>query len=207
MILAEQIVLLALDPERGTLAPGIASARLRRAAAAALLVELILVQRLLPHAAGVAVADQLPSFHPLLSEALRVLSRSGAPLPAAAALHQVERKIRPLLRRILSNLVDRDILHEQREWLLRRRYPIRSMQALSEVFDSIHAALAGRGDTRSILLLALANAGEVLGARLTAEERARAVLRLGQPITLEHPYVDGHRRSLQAVLDAARSEA
>ena len=174
MILAEELVLLALDPYRGAVARGIDVDRLRRAAAAAILGELILHHRGNSGPDGLMLSDPLPDFHPLLAEASRIIGRHTRPLALEDAIGRVANGIGGLIKRLLRSLVARDILHDQREAFFLHRYPVRSMQALREVFGHVHAVIAGQGTTQQVALAGFSDVGGVLAVRMTPEERLRA---------------------------------
>jgi hypothetical protein len=174
MILAEELVLLSLDPDRGAVARGIDVDRLRRAAAAAILGELILHRRINSGPDGLMLSDPLPDFHPLLAEASRIIGRHTRPLAREDAIGRIANGIGGLIKRLLRSLVARDILHDQREAFFLHRYPVRSMQALREVFGHVHAVIAGQGTTQQVALAGFSDAGGVLAVRMTPEERLRA---------------------------------
>jgi hypothetical protein len=173
MILAEELVLLSLDSDRGRIANGIAKRALLRGAAGAILAEMVLRKRINAVPGGLTLADSLPDFHPLLSEAGRLLARERGAIPEAVAIQRVAHGISGLLRRLLRSLVARDILHDEREAFFVHRYPVRSMQALREVFARVHAVVAGQGGHPELALAACAEASGVLAVRFTAEERFR----------------------------------
>src|SRR5688572_28186336 len=112
MILAEKLVLLSLDPERGKPAPGVEPARLRTGAATALLAELVLHGSLSGNERGLVLDERLPDFHPLLSETTRALHGHPAGLDPADAVRRVARANSGLVARLINNLVARDILHD-----------------------------------------------------------------------------------------------
>lgn len=198
MILAEELVLLALDPDRGAVARGVDPVRLRRAAAAAVLGELLLHKRVNSTADGLSLSDPLPDFHPLLTEASRILGRRTRPIPPEEAIDRVASGIGGLTKRLLRSLVARDILHDQREAFFMHRYPVRSMQALREVFGHVHAVIAGQGTVQQVALAGFSDAGGVLAVRMTPEEcfRARRQLEARR---------DGASPDLAALLDLARA--
>ncbi len=173
MILAEELVLLSMDPDRGVVARGIDVDRLRRASAAAILGELLLHKRINTSADGLMLSDPLPDFHPLLGEASRIIGRHTRPLAFEAAIGRVATGIGGLIKRLLRSLVARDILHDQREAFFLHRYPVRSMQALREVFGHVHAVIAGQGTVQQVALAGFSDAGGVLAVRMTPEERLR----------------------------------
>jgi len=170
--LAEQLVLLALDPMRGRPAPGVVSARLRRGAAAAILAELVMHHRLVARGDRVAMADALPDYHQLLGEAGALIRRGGVPLPLAEALQRVERGIPKLVERVLDSLVARDLLHHYRQVFFLHRYPLRSRQALDEVFAVLHRVMENKAPSASDLALAaMADCCGVASARLPSEKQ------------------------------------
>lgn len=177
MIISEQLVLLALDPEHGTVARGIDLAALGRGACAGLLAELVLSRRVARRGRNIARLDNLPDFNPLLETASRALPASDVTI--AEALARISRASGSLTSRLLESLVSRDVLHKQRRALLFHRYPVRSMQALREV----NARLAEVEHTatpspHALALAAVAARCGVLAARTTPDERKRIDARL-----------------------------
>jgi hypothetical protein len=177
MIISEQLMLLALDPEHGTVARGIDLAALERGACAGLLIELVLSRRVARRGRGIARLDDLPDFNPLLQSASRALPAGEVTINAALAA--IARASGSLSSRLLNSLVSRDVLHRQRRALVFHRYPIRSMQALSEV----HARLAevehkAEPTPQALALAAVAARCGVLAARTTPDERRRIDNRL-----------------------------
>lgn len=172
MTLAEQLVLLALDPQRGRPADGIVAARLRRGTAAAILAELVLHRRLIADGDRVALADALPDYHPLLSEAGPLLSKGGEPISIAEAIHRVERGIPNLVQRVIDSLVGRDLIHHYRQAFVFHRYPLRSRQALDAVFATLHRVMDGKAAALpELALAAIVDCCGVAGARLASEKQ------------------------------------
>lgn len=172
MTLAEQLVLLALDPLRGKPALGVVVSRLRRGTAAAILAELVLHHRLLAVGDLVAMADALPDYHPLLGEAGPLISRGGAPISAAEAVRRVERGIPDLVGRVRDSLVARDLIHHYRQAFFIHRYPLRSQQALDEVFAALHRVIDRQQAQLADLALAeIVDSCGVAAARLTSEKQ------------------------------------
>lgn len=194
MIVAEQLVLLALEPERGVFARGVQPVRLRSGAAAAILADMILHKRIARSGDGIELADALPDFHPLLSEGAVLLAHGPRQRSIADAIHRVERGIGSLLKRLLRSLTARDILHDEREAFVLHRYPVRSMQALREVFEHVHAVEAGRNPQPAhVALAAIADACGVLDVRLSPEERMKV-----------RRHVEGSSEDLQLILEISR---
>lgn len=174
MTLAEQLVLLAIEPVRGRFADGIAPSRLVRGTAAAILAELVLHHRLVASGERVVMADTLPDYQPLLGEAVPLLARGGAPIPIAEALDRVERGIGRLVARVRDSLVARDLLHHYRQAFFLHTWPLRSRQALDTVLASLDRVIEARGATvNDHALAALADASGVASAALAAEKQIR----------------------------------
>jgi hypothetical protein len=179
MIIAEQLVLLALDPERGVPARGIRGDALARGACACLLADLVLSRRVARRGRGIARLDDLPDFNPLLESAGRALPTGEIGVPQA--LVRIASATGRLVPRLLDSLVSRDVLHRQRRALLLSRHPVRSMQALREVHNRLHeVAREPQPSAPAIALAMLADRSGVLEARSTPDELARIRARIAE---------------------------
>lgn len=102
MLIAEQLILLLLDPERGELEVRSDATDPDRLATAALLLDLA-EQRNLSHRNGhVAFNQRFPSGHLLLTVAADSLAGAGPGLPLASALDLIETRTRPTSRTLLK---------------------------------------------------------------------------------------------------------
>jgi hypothetical protein len=172
MIIAEQLVLLALDPERGTFARGIDGRAVSRGACACLLAELVLSRRVARRGRGIARLDNLPVFNPLLDAAGKALPAAEVSVPDALA--RIAGVAGSINRRLLDGLVSRDVLHRSRALLVFSRHPVRSMQALREVFDRLYEVVRAEEPSSAALALAVvADRCGVLEARTTPDELTR----------------------------------
>lgn len=172
MIIAEQLVLLALDPERGVPAPGIRRDALARGACACLLADLVLSRRVARRGRGIARLDDLPDFNPLLHAAGRAVPLEEVGVPQA--LVRIAAASGSLVSRLLDSLVARDVLHRQRRALVLTCYPVRSMQALRGVHQRLHEAARDPNAPPPALALAImADRCGVLEARSTPDELGR----------------------------------
>lgn len=187
MTLAEQLVMLALDPERGVFARGIDVGRLRRAIAAAVLFELALHGRVQGDEQGVTATTSLPDFNPQLDAAANRLIAAGGRVPLADAVDMVRRTLGNSTKRLISALVARDILHHHRQAFIFQRNPLRSMQSLREVFDALRTVTRGNAPSHTAIGLAvLADASGVLAARSTPEELSATRKRLAEIANAPH---------------------
>jgi hypothetical protein len=186
VLIAEQLMLLLLDPERGELEVRRDATDPDRLAAAALLLDLA-EQRNLSHRNGhVAFNRRLPSGHPLLVIAGDALAGAGPGLPLTSALDLIETRTRPTSRVLLEGLHRRDLLHRQRRpawWPLAAwRYPLRSSQARNEALTVLRNG-AQRSPLRAHGLLLLIDSAGRLASFLDAGSHARATATL---LALDH---------------------
>lgn len=151
MLLAESLLLLALDPLSGRLL-----ARCGRNPAVlrgAMLMELVVLRELQLEQGRLVMMGDFPDYHRLVEEVHR---RLHALCPAEAGQLLRARSLAPagLADELLQSMADRDILHRdgRRRWWLfgPRDYPIRSMQArkdargiLQQAVDPAHTDLRG----------------------------------------------------------------
>lgn len=181
MLIAEQLILLLLDPEGGELDVRHDATDPDRLAAAALLLDFA-EQRNLTHRNGhVAFNARFRSGHPLLAVTGDALGAAGPGLPLASALDLIETRTRPASRALLEGLHRRDLLHRQRRpawwpwapW----KYPLRSLQARNEAL-----AVLRDGEQRTPLrergLLLLIDCAGRLAGFLDAAAHARATAAL-----------------------------
>lgn len=186
MLIAEQLILLLLDPERGELEVRSDATDPDRLATAALLLDLA-EQRNLSHRNGhVAFNQRFPSGHLLLTVAADSLAGAGPGLPLASALDLIETRTRPTSRTLLEGLHRRDVLHRHRRpvwWPLAPwKYPLRSSQARNEALEVLRGR-AKRTPLREQGLLLLTDCAGRLASYLDAAAHARATASL---LALDH---------------------
>ncbi len=177
MLIAERFVLLALDPHSGRITLARRDTRADALCAAALLIELLLQQRLAVDAAQRWQVDTtLPSSQVLLSAAAAALASTPAPT-TADALRRVERRLAPLAGQLLEGLYRRDLLHRQRDWRFwsadALHYPLRSLQARNDAVQFLQQACDG-GSAAGLGLLLLADLAGILTTHLDASRHERA---------------------------------
>jgi hypothetical protein len=205
VLIAEQLMLLLLDPERGVLDVRRDATDPDRLAAAAVLLD-IAEQRNLSHGGGqVAFHARFPSGHPLLKTAGEALAAAGPGVPIGAALDLIETRAHPLARALLDGLYRRDQLHRVRQpawwpWAA-WRYPLRSLQARNEAMAMLRAG-ANRAPLRETGLLLLIDAAGRLPHLLDAAAHARAIaslLALGSRHDHDAPPPNAHETLLGAL--------
>lgn len=176
MLIAEHLLLLLLEPERGRLVVHRDATDPDHLAAAAVLLDLA-EQRVIVHRKGQIVSQ--PRFgagHPLLATAAEALAAAGPGLPLASALDLIETRARPVARGLLDGLHRRDLLHRERrppwwpwaDW----HYPLRSLQARNEALALLRDG--ARSPLRALGLPLLIDCAGRLPDFLDAAAHARA---------------------------------
>jgi hypothetical protein len=186
VLIAEQLMLLLLDPQRGELDVRREATDPDRLAAAALVLDLA-EQRNLGHRSGhVAYQPRFPAGHPLLAAAGEALASAGPGLPLASALDLIETRMHPVSRALLDGLYRRDLVHRLRRpswwpWAA-RRYPLRSSQARNEALAVLRDGARGTSLREQGLRLLIDSAGR-LADFLDAAAHARVTASL---LALDH---------------------
>lgn len=183
MLIAEHLALVALDPVSGQARSNLVRAHDQQFLATCLLMELGVQTRLGARGEVVVVLDTLPSRHPLLTQALRIVRETSGRLDVRQAIRRVASSIPKLREELLDALVRRDILHPPRRLHYnlfgQRCYPVRSMQAQNEAMEQLHQAAVGtRNDLKSLALMLLAHGSGLAMQLLTADEAAEASSRV-----------------------------
>jgi hypothetical protein len=207
MMLAERLLLLCWDADRGTPAAGVHATRLRRALAAAILAELALRRRLDGTADALSVPDNLPDYTALTGEGAAILRRSDGAISAAAAVRRLESRMPRLRSRIVASLVRRDVLHQYGVPLF-RRHPVRSMQALQAAHAELVSCSSSRTPTPAALALAaILDGSGLLVARVTRDDATaiRAALARSRTGTMQSG-VAGEIDLLLAIGASARTD-
>ena len=157
MRIAEQLMLLCIDPVRGEIETSRNHVDIDVLAAAALLLDLAEQKRLRFNADFVAIETNLPVSHVQLMAAAQTLGGHG--LGMEAALDLLVARMAPISRHLLDGLFRRDMLHRIRaSWWPGSgyRYPLRSLQARNEAIMQVVAAIPpGAPTLRGLGLLLL----------------------------------------------------
>lgn len=189
--LHEELMLLALRDEEGTIAPG---AMYQYAIAGAILSELMLRGRIGIDESGrkklARVVDKKPTGAPLLDECLE---RIAGDKPRALD-HWVGKfaSIRDLKHRVAERLCDRGILREEEGTILivfsRRIYPETDPRPENEIIDRLRDAIftdTRDVDPRTVVLVSLANNAEILKVVFDKKDLRRRKQRIEQIVNGE----------------------
>lgn len=167
--LHEEILLLSLRDEEGTIASG---TMYQQAIAGALLAELLLRERVSVNESGrkklAEVTDSKPTGNPLLDECIQVMTAASKP---KALEHWVGKfaAIKQLKHRVAEPLCDRGILREEEGTILlifsRRIYPETDPRPEHEIVERLRRAVftdERSVDPRTVVLLSLASSTGVM---------------------------------------------
>jgi hypothetical protein len=189
--LHEEVLLLALRDDEGTIAPG---TMYQHALAGAILSELLLQQRITVDESGrkklAEVADRAQTGAPLLDECLEKI---GAGKPRGLD-HWVAKfsGIKNLKHRVAERLCDRGILHEEEGTILlvfsRRIYPETDPRPEQEIVERLRRAIftdEREIDARTVVLLSLADAAGILAVVFDKKELKARKQRIEQVVNGE----------------------
>jgi uncharacterized membrane protein YgcG len=177
--LPEELLLLALHDEKGSVIPSAASV-LNGALVGAVLMELGLAGRLREDADGRLLADPTPTGNQILDEALLRIDDADRPRMASYWVGRLARQMPGLKDRLLEQLVARGVL-ERRErrilWVFpSRSYPLVDAAAEQQVRDRVRAAILEdrTPDQRTAALIGLVRACNLIDDLFAPHERTRA---------------------------------
>jgi hypothetical protein len=182
MLIAETMVLLALETASGEVRPALKALHDKRLLVCALMMELAVQTRIGLRQHRVVVLDRLPSRHPLVTAALQALISVSGQLQMEPAISHVEKAVPGLLDDVTEGLVRRDWLHPAKrryKFFGKKLYAVRSTQAQGEALDVIKRAVRGEDNSlRALALLVLITATGAIDQLFVPEEAAEARTRL-----------------------------
>ena len=189
LLLAHELLLLGIDPERGT-GTTTSRERLGVALAGCLVAELAVDGFVDVSAARLTAGTPPVGAHPLLAEAALALQERPS-RRSTAQLRRLDRALGGVRRRLVEDLVERGVLGRRRDILLGifpvTRHPVRDLLVHEEVLGRLRLAAGGDGplDPRTAVLLALAGPAGLLevasplrAGRRHARDRMRTALGL-----------------------------
>src|SRR4051812_17352382 len=187
--LPEELLLLALHDEKGSVIPA-AAAALNGALVGAVLMELGLTGRLYEDGDGGLRADPSPTGDEILDEALQCIADADRPRVASYWVGRLARRIPRLKDRLLEQLVARGFL-ERRErrilWVFpSRSFPLADAAAEQQARDRVRTAILDdlAPDARTAALVGLVRSCNLIDEVFAPHERTRAHRRV-QELTSE----------------------
>ena len=171
MLIAEELLLLALDPVRGTVVNS-AGTTLKVGLAGALVAELGLEGAVEVQGRRFAAVGAAPG-HPLLAAALQALQGSGR--RSSDQLRRLDRRVGGLWPALVDGMVDGGVLGRRRDRVLLvpvTRHPVLQAAPRDEALARVRAAAAADGplEPRTAVLLALSGPCRLL--EVVAPERS-----------------------------------
>lgn len=206
--LPEELLLLALHDEKGSVIPAAASV-LNGALIGAVLMELGLLGRLREEPDGALLADPTPTGNEILDEALTWIAQADRPRMPSYWVGRLAGIMPRLKDRLLEQLVARGIL-ERRErrilWIFpSRSFPLADAAAEQQARDRIRAAvLDGQvPDQRTAALIGLIRACNLTDEIFAPHERSRANRRIAELTSEEAAHSSLLGAGFEAALMAA----
>ncbi|MEI6545633.1 MAG: GPP34 family phosphoprotein [Burkholderiales bacterium] len=190
LTLAEELVLIALDDESGSLL-SLPPFSLEVAMAASLLMELELAGRIDSDEQKVFVISPKPTGKAILDEPLEEIVAESRQLPTSAWLRRLAAPGPVLRERVIAGLVDHGVLQSVEKrllWVFKTRvYPPTSGIEEREVKSRVMTLLNNDEipDTRDALLIGLLRATGIMYRLLSSTERERLRDRIDQIANLE----------------------
>jgi len=206
--LPEELLLLALHDEKGSVIPAAAPA-LNGALVGALMMELALLGRLQETPSGAVIADPTPTGNDLMDEALTRIADADTPRQASYWVGRLAGRMPRIKDRLLEQLVARGVL-ERRErrilWVFpTRSFPLADAAAEQQARDRLRAVVLDgqEPDQRTAALLGLVRACDLINEIFAPHERPQAHRRIGE-LTSEEAASGGMLSTgLESVLMAA----
>ncbi len=184
MLIAEQLMLLCVDPQRGDFNGLRSHADVNMLSAAALILDLHEQRRLRYKGRHIAIEAVLPTTHPQLASAAQVLAGPVNGLPAAQAIELLVARLNPISRQLMESLFRRDVLHRVREswWPWSKlHFPLRSIQARNEASLQLqNAATTDSTSLRGMGLMMLIDLAGQLELNLNGHAHEAAEIKLLQ---------------------------
>lgn len=203
--LPEELLLLALHDEKGSVIPAAATV-LNGALTGAVLMELGLAGRLQDAADGALIADPRPTGDALLDEAAQRIADADRPRLASYWVGRLARSMPGLKDRLLGGLVARGVL-ERRErrilWIFpTRSFPLADAASEQQARDRIRAVILDEQvpDQRTSALIGLVRACNLIDEVFAPHERTRAHRRFEELTSEEAVRGGAFGYGLEAVL-------
>ncbi len=201
MLIAEQLMLLCIDPRAGEFEASRTHADMNALAAAAIILDLHEQRRLRYQGGHIVIEALLPTTHPQLAAAAQVLADPVNGLTVAAAIDLLVARLNPISRHLLESLFRRDVLHRVREswWPWSKlHFPLRSIQARNEASAKLHVAATSSANTlRDLGLLVLTDLAGMLAASLSGDAHESAAQKLMHLSTQTMSDNSGHELLVQ----------
>jgi hypothetical protein len=208
MLLAEELLLLALDPDKGTVPLGCQD-YVKVGLSGALLAELALRGSIVVDDGRVVVSGDLPA-EPVLAAAAAFLGGDAKGWPAKKAVQKLDKALGGVWARLVDPLIEAGVLDRDKAGPLSvTRHPVLDTAAHAALLDGIRAAAAGTGplDPRHAVLLALAGPCRLLERVAPERSQRRAAKARIKDATEQAPFGPEVKKVIDDLIAAAAAIA
>lgn len=185
LTLAEEILLLALDEETGTIVD-LPNYQTNAMLVAAVLMDLALQNRIDTDVQNLQVISQEPTRNPILDKILSLLPVPGQTQSIRTLLDRLSEQGEDIRELALRQLIEKRILKQENRRLLwvfkTRRYPMIDNREIKEVESRLHDLVTGDDlpDPRDVVLISLVNVCGLFDQILSPREWRRSQTRIAQ---------------------------
>jgi Golgi phosphoprotein 3 len=185
LTLAEEMLLLALDEETGTIVD-LPNYQTNAMLVAAVLMDLALQNRIDTDLQNLQVISQEPTQNPILDKILDLLPVPGQTQSIRTLLDQLSEQGEDIRELALGQLIEKRILKQEDRRLLwvfkTRRYPMIDNREIKEVEGRLHDLITGDDlpDPRDVVLISLVNICGLFDQILSPREWRRNQARIAQ---------------------------
>jgi hypothetical protein len=185
LTLAEEILLLALDEETGTIVD-LPNYQTNAMLVAAVLMDLALQNRIDTDVQDLQVISQEPTRNPVLDKILSLLPVPGQTQSIHTLLDRLSEQGEDIRELALRQLIEKRILKQENRRLLwvfkTRRYPMIDNREIKEVEGRLHDLVTGDDlpDPRDVVLISLVNICGLFDQILSPREWRRSQARIAQ---------------------------
>jgi Golgi phosphoprotein 3 len=191
LTLAEELLLLAVDDEKGNVLSA-SSMGLDYGLSGAVLMELILRDKVRSEGKKLIVVDSGPTGDDILDEALTRIQQAKRPRNTESWVSKMTGVVKNLRGRLLDRLIENGILRKEEHrilWVIpSKRYPTDDASPENEIRLRIRSVVLGqeKSDARMTVLISLINACDLVSEVFTKEERKSAKKRIKEISEGEH---------------------
>ncbi len=188
--LLEELLLLALDDEKGKIISS-SSTALPYGLTGAILLEFSLAGKILVENKKLIVTDNSSTGNEILDEALNIIENAPKNKSVKYWVSKLNRKMKSLKKDILSQLIEKKILVETENkilWVIpTKRYPTNNPEPENQVRKSVKAIVLGSqiGDERIKLLISLIHSCNLIKEIFSKDERKVAKKRIKEIVKSE----------------------
>ena len=187
LTLGEELLLLAVDDEKGTVLSS-ASMALEYGLSGAILMELTLMDKVGRDGKHLTVVDSASTEDDILDESLKAIEQSRKLRTAESWVSRLSGVVKNMKGRLLDRLIDKEILRKEEHkilWVIpTNRYPTENAGAEQETRERIRSIVLNDGaaeqalDPRMTVLISLVSACDLVNEVFSRDERKLAKKRI-----------------------------